>query len=118
ERGLLRVVTDHPAITPDSTPYRQALIELGRLYHRLGETDPDRYVQAIERLAEAVTRYGLDDQGPTLRYLLPDSYRKSVDALDQRTEQEQSQNRRLVLQPERSRRLEQAQMYYNQVVNE
>ena len=118
ERGLLQVVTDHPAITPDSSQYQQALIELGRLYYRLGEVDGNSYVKAIERLEEAVTRYGLSDQGPTLRYLLADSYRKSVAELDRRLQAEQAQSERLALQSERTRRLEQAQMYYSQVVNE
>lgn len=118
ERVLLQVVTDHPAITPDSTQYQQALVELGKLYYRLGESKPDYFVPAIERLEEAVQRYGTSAESPTLRYLLADSYRKSVGALDQRLQERQSQSERLALQAERSRRLEQAQVFYNQVVSE
>src|SRR5690606_38412268 len=58
ERTLLQVATDHPAITPESVQYQQALVELGKLYYRLGERDGDYHVLTIERLEEAVERYG------------------------------------------------------------
>ncbi|MFW6059652.1 MAG: tetratricopeptide repeat protein [Phycisphaeraceae bacterium] len=118
ERTLLRVVTDHEAITPESDQYRDALIELGKLYYRLGEQEPAYYVQAIERLDEAVERYGRTLEGPKLRYLLADSYRRSVKALEARLEQEESPDQRVELQAERQRRLREAQKFYNQVLTE
>ena len=53
---LNQVIDDHEAITPDSSEYRQALIELGKLYHRMGKDDPVKYARAIELLTEAVQR--------------------------------------------------------------
>lgn len=118
ERTLLQVVTDHEAITPESTQYREALQSLGELYYSLGEQDSEFFVKAIERLNEAVQRYGHTAAGAELRYLLADSYRRSIGVLDERIEQQQSQSRRIELQSERSRRLQKAQRYYNQVLTE
>lgn len=118
ERTLLNVVTDHEAITPESEQYEQALIALGKLYYRLGEKQGQHYVSAIERLTEAVKRYGNTQQGPTLRFLLADAYRKSVRAIDEELTTRQAQSDRLAMQAQRQRRLEQAQAYYNQVLTE
>ena len=49
KRVLTSVLTDHPTLTPQSTVYRQALTELGKLHHQLGE-----YTPAIQRFTEAV----------------------------------------------------------------
>lgn len=117
ERTLLSVVSDHEALTPDSDQYQQALIELGKLYYRLGETQGRYYVSAIERLTEAVERYGKTPHGISLRFLLADAYRRSVRTLDEELAQRQAQGDRLALQAERNARLEKAQMYYNQVIN-
>ena len=117
ERTLLQIVADHEAIKPDSPQYRDALIELGMLYYRLGQTDGHRYIQAIERFEEAVHRYGRDDQGSMLRYYLADSYRKSVVLLEEQLTKRQAQRQRMAIQLERSRRLERAQTYFNQVVS-
>lgn len=117
-RGLEQVITDHPSITPESPEYEYALIELGKLLYRLGEHDPDFYVPAIERLSEAVERYGETGQGPTLRFLLADAYRKSVAKLETMLAERQSKNDQLQLQAERKHRLEEAQKLYNQVINE
>lgn len=115
---LKRVVNDHPAIRPDSDTYRRALVQLGKLYYRMGENDGSKYVKAIERLNEGVTRYGDTEQGARLRYLLADSYRRSVDVLDEKLKGELSQRKRLALQKARRKRLEQAKKYYNKVINQ
>jgi TolA-binding protein len=117
-RYLQRVVSDHPAIRPGSETYRKALVELGKLYYRMGENEGARYVKAIETLDEGVTRYGKTERGPELRYLLADSYRRSIDALRKKLEGELSQRKRLALQKERRRRLKEAQRDYNQVINQ
>ncbi|MCC6679397.1 MAG: tetratricopeptide repeat protein [Phycisphaeraceae bacterium] len=117
-RGLEQVVTDHPSITPESPEYQYALIELGKLLYQLGDQDGDYYVPAIERLTEAVQRYGEADQGPMLRFLLADSYRKSVARLNQLLGERQSKNDQLEIQAEKKKRLEMAQQLYNQVITE
>lgn len=118
ERTLLSVVTDHPAIRTDSQAYREALIALGKLYYRMGQTEPAGYVAAIERLTEAVERYGDSSDGPMLRFLLADALRQSVGLLDQELDRRQGQGETNALADERDRRLRLAQQYYNQVVNE
>ena len=113
ERVLQHVVTDHPAITPESAPYQQALVQLGKLLHRQGEFEP-----AIERLSEAVERYGSTPEAPQVRFLLGDAYRLSVDELDKALQQPMPQSKRVALQSERTRRLEQARMLFSQVIAE
>ncbi|MEX0885041.1 MAG: tetratricopeptide repeat protein [Phycisphaeraceae bacterium] len=117
ERTLLSIVDDHEAITPESDEYQQALIELGKLYYRQAEHDGRRYAQAIERLTEAVDRYGHGEAGAELRYLLADAYRRSVPALDAEIDQQRARQRRVELENERDRRLDLAQRTYNQAVN-
>ena len=118
ERTLLKVVTDHEGITPQSEQYRAALIELGQLYYRLGDERGSYYVDAFERLTEAVKRYGRSAEGPKLRYLLADAYRRSVKVLERKLDQGQGQSNRVSLQAEKQRRLKEAQKYYNQVLTE
>ncbi len=113
ERVLRYVVTDHPAITPDSSQYEQALIELGKLYHQI-----QRHEEAIARLTESVDRYGRFPAGPLLRFRLADSYRMSILAMDQTLGQSLPEAQRSSLQTERARRLEQAQVLFTQVVSE
>jgi len=117
-RTLSAVVDDHPSIRPDSAIYRDALVELGKLHYRLGAEDPAQYVSAIRRFDEAVKRFARTDRGPELRYLLADAYRQSVGELDRRLAEPHAQRQRLELQRERSRRLEEAQKLFNQVVTE
>lgn len=116
---LVKTTSDHPAITPDSAIYRDALIELGRIYYQAGSDDPESYIDAIQTLTEAVNRYGRDEtHGPTLRYLLADANRQSVATIDQKLTEQRSQRELIALQAERLRRLEEAQIYYNQVITE
>ncbi len=114
---LTLVIDDHEAITPDSGEYRQALIALGRLFHRIGDEDPVKYARAIELLTEAVQRYGQTDEGPGLRFLLADANRRSVPALDEQIASTQSHAARVSLQDERDDRLKQAQVQYNQAIS-
>lgn len=114
---LTLVIDDHEAITPSSSEYQEALIELGRMYHANGETDPALYARAIELLTEAVQRYGDTDDGPRLRFLLADANRRSVPALDQQMATTQSHPILVSLEGERNDRLQQAQNLYNQAIN-
>lgn len=117
-RNLTAVVTDHPAITPDSLQYREALIALGKLFYGQIDEDPGMAVPAIERLTEAVERFGDSRDGAMLRFLLADSYRKSVDQLDRELETRRAQTEIVAFTSERGNRLAKAQMFYNQTINE
>jgi tetratricopeptide (TPR) repeat protein len=110
---LLEVVTNHPAITPESDEYRQALIALGRLYHQRKD-----FENAIQRLTIAVDRYGETADGWSLRFLLAESYRQSIPAIDKTLEEPLPQPKVREYQAERVRRLEQALMLHSQVVTQ
>jgi tetratricopeptide (TPR) repeat protein len=75
ERELLRVVEgrqrDGAPLTPAAVDYRDALIELGRLYYDTGRT-----TEAIERLTVAVERYPADERIDEIRFWLADSHRR------------------------------------------
>lgn len=113
QRVLLHVVTDHPSITPDSSEYRQALIELGKLYYHTGQ-----YEQAISRLTEAVDRYGDTREGPVLRFRLADAYRQSVGAIGQSLKEAGPESQKTGMRAERARRLEQSQGLFSDVIGE
>jgi tetratricopeptide (TPR) repeat protein len=113
KRVLLHVVTEHPAITPDAPQYRDALIELGKLYYTQGEFEP-----AIERLTMAVERYGDSPEGALLRYRLADAYRRSIEGIDETLSQPMPQTRRQQLQNHRQERLERAGVLFTEVISE
>lgn len=114
EQVLLSVVTDNEALRPESREYREALIELGRLYYRRGgEGD---FVRAIERLEEASTRYGSDEVSPAMLFQLGDAYRKSVAQIDEKLAQPTPPSERAKFQAERADRLDRAQKCFDRVV--
>ena len=113
ERVLLYVVTDHPAITPGSRQYREALVELGKLYYQT-----KRYEEAIARLEEAVDRYGRTREGVTQRFRLADAYRLSIPAIDDSLAEPLPESQKISLRAERARRLEKAQLLFSQVISE
>ena len=77
EQHLIQVVNGQQHLRPDAVDYRDALIELGTVYH-----DDGRYVAAIERLDEAVRRYPDDDRITEIRFRLGDSYRRHAASID------------------------------------
>jgi len=111
-RTLMNVVEDHPAITPDSTQFRDALIALGRLLYTQGQRE-----EAIERLSMAVERYGDSQEGARLKFMLADAYRQSVADLEETLDEPLSQSVRLNLQAERASRLENAQVLFGEVID-
>lgn len=138
EQVLRSVVNDHPSLRPESAEYRAALIELGELYYRRG--DRGDYERAIERLDEAIQRYGGEDDTetnpdvtqqratqiaerdassdrPALLFKLADAYRKSVQQIDRELGGSLPPSRRAELEAERARRLEQAKKRFNQVIH-
>jgi tetratricopeptide (TPR) repeat protein len=78
EQHLLEVVSGKQHLRPDAVDYRDALIELGTLYH-----DDGRYVDAIERMDETVRRYPDDDRITDIRFRLGDSYRRHAASIDE-----------------------------------
>lgn len=111
-RVLKHVVTDHPSITPESDEYREALIELGRIFYKRGD-----YEDAISRLTEAVDRYGDTEKGQELRYLLADAHRMSAGDIAQQLSEPLPESRAIVLRGERAKRLEEALGLYTQVID-
>lgn len=113
ERVLLYVVTSHPAITPSSMQYQEAVVELGKLYYQT-----HKYEDAIARLTEAVDRYGQTRLAPTLRFRLADTYRRSIQAIDSSLGEPLPHSKVVVIRSEKARRLEQAQVLFSQVISE
>ena len=117
-RTLLSIVDGHPGIRPDSDIYREALIDLARLYYRRGGEDPVYYASAIERLTTAVQRYGVTDRGPELRYMLADALRQSASGLGTLAADTVSDRERQAMTAESQDRLRQAEVYFDQVIVE
>ncbi|MBI1336405.1 MAG: tetratricopeptide repeat protein [Phycisphaera sp.] len=110
-RTLRHVIEDHEAITPESEVYRDALVELGKLEYNQGH-----YSQAIEKLTEAVERYGDTPQGPMLRYRLADSLRQSVIPIEHDLLEPLPQSKQQALRNERSARLEKAMRLFDEAI--
>ncbi|MEM8739578.1 MAG: tetratricopeptide repeat protein [Planctomycetota bacterium] len=117
-RILLSIVDGHPGIRPESDTYREALVDLARTYYLQGQDDPVYFVSAIERLDTAVERYGHTPDGPVLRYMLADSLRRSSRTLTDQVRNARSERQRLAFQSERTDRLRDAEMFYDQVITE
>jgi tetratricopeptide (TPR) repeat protein len=79
ESTLIGVVDNNPLLTPESTEFRQAVLELGQLYYRTA-----RFEEAVARLEEFSNRYPEDPRRSQLRFLMADSYRKSAGSLGER----------------------------------
>jgi TolA-binding protein len=116
EQELRAVVEGNPALRPTSPQYRAALVELGRLYYRRGE--PGDYERAIERLSEAVQRYGDHPDLPEMRFQLADANRKSVAQLEKKLEGPISPSERAAIRAERAERLAAAQRGFGEVIEQ
>ena len=108
---LSAVVSDHEAITPDSAEFRDALIEMGKLYYRMG-----KYELAIGRMEEVADRYG-SELGGVLHAYLANAYRRSIEQIDEEIDESLAQSRRESLAAERIRRLQRAGDTYTQAIN-
>ncbi len=112
KRVLESVVVHHPTLTPESTEYRHALIELGTLHHRLREYGP-----AVEHLEVATALFGSDPElGATLKFQLADSYRQSIAGIEQDLAGPLSPAQKQALEDDRTRRLEEALRLFGEVV--
>lgn len=115
QRTLQYVLTDNKAVTPDGDAYREALIELGKLFFTTGQ-----YLKAITQLEEAIDekRYGNTEQSPILRYRLAESYRLSVSDLNKALADPMPQAKRMELQKQRVHNLERAGVLYSKAINQ
>jgi len=111
-RVLQHVVTDHPTITPQSSEYRDALIELGRIHYKQQQFEP-----AITRLTEAVERYGASERGAELRFLLADSHRQSAQQIAGQLNESLPDAQQVALRMARVERLETALNLYGEVID-
>jgi tetratricopeptide (TPR) repeat protein len=74
--GLLQSVLTNGGLDPEAPEFREAKVELGRLYRGLNEHD-----RAIAHLREAIERYPDLREDPELVFALADSLRLSAEAL-------------------------------------
>ncbi|MHC5023170.1 MAG: tetratricopeptide repeat protein [Planctomycetota bacterium] len=115
EAELLAVIAGQRFIEPSAVHYRDALIELGRIYHNAGELR-----KAIERLTTALDRYPDDNRRPELLFRLADSYRRSAQEHEARIEEAATlaPSERLRLSTLRTDQLRQAMQFFDLVVSE
>ena len=83
ERQLLLVIGGNALLTPDALDYRDALLELGRVYY-----ETDRFAEAVERLEIARQRYPDDARLNELVFRLADSHRRLALQQQQRLKDE------------------------------
>lgn len=108
---LLRAVVDGSVLSPDAAGYRDALIELGKLYYTGG-----RYAEAITRFEQAVERYPEDRRIEIVRFRLADANRLEAAAIKRTLEggaMPQSQVEELT--QARQERLRSAKLQFEQV---
>lgn len=112
EVKLTRVVAGVLPIEPDSTDYRNALIELGTLHYHNNE-----YLPAIERLTEAIDRYPDDRRSVDTLYKLADSHRSRAIVLADRIREPstESPGERRRLDEKRREHLRTAQVMFNDI---
>ena len=112
--ALLRRVVGGELGATRSENFRDALVELGRLYYQIAE-----FERAIERLEEAVERYPDDPGVDGLRFLLADSYRLSAGEIGERLITEvMPDTERRALETERGDRLRRSMVLYGRVRDE
>ncbi|MCZ6835894.1 MAG: tetratricopeptide repeat protein [Planctomycetota bacterium] len=84
ELHLKQVIAGERFLEPDAVDFRDALIELGYLYH-----ESEQYARAIETLNEALARYPDDSNRNSTMFRLADSYRGSAMILDRRLDSDE-----------------------------
>ena len=78
EQQLRQVVAGERHLTPGAIDYRDALVELGKLYYDSGE-----YVSAIEHLDKAAKRYRDDPRINEILFRLSDSYKRHAEVIEE-----------------------------------
>jgi TolA-binding protein len=111
--GLLKEMVDGTLLAPESVEFRDALVELGELYHRQG-----RYPEAISRLGEVLERYPSVPRRTTLMYKLADSNRLEAAAIRQTLLSAMPQSERQALVQMRAQRLSDGAALLERVLEE
>ncbi|MAE61541.1 MAG: hypothetical protein CMJ49_09320, partial [Planctomycetaceae bacterium] len=106
EHVLLSVVEDHPALRPESDEFREATIELGRLYY--DRARPGDMELAIRRLQRAINQYTSHERHAESMFMAADAYRRSAAQIEQRLTEPMPAYQKVELQSERQQRLESA----------
>jgi tetratricopeptide (TPR) repeat protein len=109
EAKLLQII-EGKQFEPTAKQFRTAVVELGRMYRRVGE-----YPKAIERLTEAVQRYKDLEKDAPIQSALADSYRLSAGVIGEQLKSAMPQNERVRLSKLRRERLEEALALYDRV---
>ncbi|MBL0928427.1 MAG: tetratricopeptide repeat protein [Phycisphaerales bacterium] len=100
EARLLEVLGGGERFSPEAPQFRAALIELGRLYRRIG-----RYADAVERIEEAFSRFPELGDDVVLRFHLADAKRLSAGEISRQLGQAMAQDERRRLESLRLERL-------------
>lgn len=100
---LLRAVVDGSLGGMGSPNFREALVELGRLYY-----GARRYTEAIERLGESLQRFPEAPTAEATRYVLADAYRLEAKAIEATLREAMPDGRRRELRERRERWLRSA----------
>jgi tetratricopeptide (TPR) repeat protein len=109
EQHLLSVVEGRN-LEPEAQEFRDAIVELGRLYYAGG-----RYAESMQRFGEAVERFPDDPEIETLRFKLADSARLSAAEIDRVLLEAMPQAQRQELERARVERRQQALRLFQQV---
>ncbi|MEQ9616929.1 MAG: tetratricopeptide repeat protein [Phycisphaerales bacterium] len=109
EDHLLSVL-DGTYFAPESPQFREALMELGQTYRKVG-----RYADAIERLREAIERYPDAPELDRLRFDLADALRLSASEIEEELNLAMPQSKRIELTKLREDRLNEALTLYDAV---
>jgi len=106
----LRAVLDGRIMQPSAPQFREALVEIGLMYRRIG-----RYREAIERLGEAIQRYPELGDDPSVLSHLADAHRLSAAQIAGQLLQSMPQNERSDLEHLAEERLTEGLRLYEQV---
>ncbi|MBX3387308.1 MAG: tetratricopeptide repeat protein [Phycisphaeraceae bacterium] len=108
--NLLLSVVDGSVVAPESPTFRDALVELGRLYYSTG-----RHAAAVGRLRELVRRYPDEMAIEHWRFWLADSLRLSAAGIAASLDQSLPHAERAQLAEARAERLSEAMGKYREV---
>lgn len=108
--SLLLSVVDGSLVSPESQTFREALIELGRMYYSSG-----RHAEAVGRLRELVRRYPDERSSDHWRFWLADALRLSAAGIRSDLDQSLPNDERTRLAEARSERLREAMAGYREV---
>jgi tetratricopeptide (TPR) repeat protein len=109
----LKAVLTGGVFAPDSMQFRDALIEIGRMYRKQGDQ-----LHAMERLREALERYPDDPDVTMLKFDLADAYRESAADIREALREPMPQSERTENVVLRNKRLQDALVLYEQVREE